>query len=142
MPITSVGSWLPRMDEFIAHWTAVNTALGLNPFVMTGGYAVATLTSDRALVDTAITDVTNLDNILNNNRGQRDVLRVPMHDRLRQFNFAVRGQFQGTRYPRSLSRIPNLQGSAGVWRQAMDDVQNLWTAINTNSPAIPGFTPP
>jgi len=142
MPITSVGSWLPTIDEFITHWTAVDLVVGLGGFVLPGGYGVANLTSDRALVDTAITNVENLDNILNTNRGQRDVLRVPMLDRMRQFNSIVRGHFQGTRYVRALGRIPNFTAAPGVWRVRMDDMQNLWTVINTNSPAIPGFTPP
>ena len=28
MPISSPASYLPTSDEFIAHWTAANTALG------------------------------------------------------------------------------------------------------------------
>lgn len=143
MPVTSVGSWLPTMDEFITHWTGVNTFLGLGgPFLLTGAYGVGQFQLDRITVDASITNVENLDNTLNNARGDRDIKRAAMLDRLRQFNFGVRGQFQSTKYILSLPKLPVFTSAPGAWRRIMDDDQNLWTTINTNSPPITGFTPP
>jgi len=54
----------------------------------------------------------------------------------------VRGQLPGSLYLHSIPRTPLFASSPGVWRDAMDDMANLWATINTNTPAVPGFTPP
>src|SRR5258706_526848 len=54
MPITSAGSYLPVTQEFLNHWDQVNTALG-SPLTLSGGYAIADLTSDRASIQAALT---------------------------------------------------------------------------------------
>jgi hypothetical protein len=142
MPIAGVNTWLPTIDEFVTHWTAVNAFLAPGAFTLSGGYALTSLQTDRTAVDTAISNVEGLNNLLNTARGDRDIRRAAMLPRLVQFNSAVRGQLPGSRYIKSLSKLPNLGSSPGVWRRAMDDVQNLWTTINANSPPVAGFTPP
>jgi len=142
MPITGVGSWLPTIDEFIAHWTAVNVVIGGTGFQLSGGYKVTDLTADRATVAAAITDVQTKENTRQNAAGDRDVKRAAIRPRILQFGPTVRGQLPGSLYVHSIPRTPLFQASPGVWRDAMDDMANLWATINTNIPAVPGFTPP
>lgn len=40
-------NYLSKIDELLAHWPTANTAFG-SAIVLTGNYAVANLTSDRA----------------------------------------------------------------------------------------------
>ncbi|MBS1724308.1 MAG: hypothetical protein JSS66_15300 [Armatimonadetes bacterium] len=142
MPISSVGSWLPTIDEFLAHWTDVNAALAPGALTLLGAYNRASLVTDRAAVETAVTDVQNKDNTTQIARGDRDVKRANVKPRFVQFRGAVNGQLPGTRYIPAIPRTPAFTDSPGVWRNALDDMGNLWTTINANSPPITGFTPP
>ncbi|MEX2244615.1 MAG: hypothetical protein WD273_14765 [Trueperaceae bacterium] len=145
MAITSVGSWLPTIDEFLAHWTAVDADLnagGGTDLELIGGYVRADLVTDRASVDTGVGDVQTVDNTLQTARGTRDVLRVSMRERFLQFGPAVRGNLPNTRYIPAIPNVPVFQASAGVYRDFIDDMSSLWADINTNTPAIVGFTPP
>ena len=142
MPISGIGSWLPTIDEFIAHWTAVNAALAPGSFRLPGNYTVANLTTDRNGLDTAINDVEAKLNLRTTAAGDRDVKRAAIRPRMLQFGPTVRGLLTGSRHIPSLRQTPKFSASAGIWRQAMADMLDLWTAINTNTPAVPGFTPP
>lgn len=142
MPITSVGSWLPTIDEFLAHWTDVNAALAPSALTLLGGYARATLVIDRAAVETAVTDVQNKDNTTQIARGDRDVRRATVHPRFLQFRAAINGQLPNTKYIPAIPKAPQFDDAPGTWRDRLDDMSNLWTTINTNNPPITGFTPP
>lgn len=143
MPITGLGSWLPTVDEFLAHWAQVNTALGLGgPLVLSGGYAVGNLTSNRASLAGQFLDVQAKENLLQTASGDRDVQRAVVRPRMLQFGPAVRGLLPGSRYIHSLPRVPAFGDSPGKWRNAMDDTSSLWATINTNAPPVTGFTPP
>lgn len=141
MPISGIGSWLPTIDEFIAHWTSVNAAV-LGGFTLPGAYALGSLTTDRGNLNTFINDVEAKLNLRTTAAGDRDVKRAGIRPRMLQFGPTVRGLLPGTRYIPSLRRTPAFTASAGTWRQALADMLDLWTTINTNSPAIVGFTPP
>ena len=47
MAISTIGSYLPTMQEFIAHWTQVNAALAPGALTLKGGYTLANFTTDR-----------------------------------------------------------------------------------------------
>lgn len=110
--------------------------------MLIGGYEVADLSGDRTALDAAIGNVQNLLNTLTTSRGDRDIKRAAMRDRLNQFNNSVRGQLPGSRYLPSLQRLPSFASGPGRWRDIMDDYINLWGSINSNVPSVPGFTPP
>jgi hypothetical protein len=123
MPIAGVNTWLPTIDEFVTHWTAVNAFLAPGAFTLSGGYALTSLQTDRTAVDTAISNVEGLNNLLNTARGDRDIRRAAMLPRLVQFNSAVRGQLPGSRYIKSLSKLPNrrrVHTSLGLGGQLRD----------------------
>ena len=54
MAISSIASYLPTMQEFIDHWTAVNTSISPTVLTLLGGYAVADFTADRDAIDAAL----------------------------------------------------------------------------------------
>ncbi|HRI42728.1 MAG TPA: hypothetical protein PLL78_08650 [Fimbriimonadaceae bacterium] len=142
MPITSVGSWLPTIDEFITHWTAVNAFLNPSELVLLDGYDLATLQLDRASVAGALSDVQGKLNLRTIASGDRDIKRAAIRGRIGQFRAAVQAQLPGSRYLASLPKLPTREAAPGKWRDALDDMLNLWTAVNANNPAVPGFTPP
>lgn len=141
MPLSSVASYLSTCDEFITHWTQVNTTLGPGgPLVLPGTFAVANLTTLRNNLQTAITAVEVPRNQLQVAAGDRDVKKGPLRERLRQFRARVNGEMRGTQYQRALPALPAFTASEGVFLRAMDDMQSLWVQINAAPPV--GFTAP
>ena len=128
------------MQEFIAHWTAVNTDQGINPLVLTGGYAIGNLQSDRTALEAKITAVEGADNTRQNAANDRDLKKDPLRERIRQFRAAVQAFLKGSQYVKSAPKLPPFNSSPGEFMKALDDMANLWTTINAFPP--PGFTPP
>lgn len=148
MPISGVGSWLPTVDEFIAHWTAVNAHLAPDELSLTGPYDLTSgggnpnLTDDRGDVDDAIEAVQDQLNLLSTARADRDIARVALNPRFVQFRNLVNGMLPGSRYLTSMPTAPQMNDSPGDWHDGIDDLSNLWAMVNTNVPPYTGFTPP
>lgn len=142
MPITTLGSWLPTIDAFIAHWVAVDAFLSPAQFTLAGGYDVSALQLDRAALAVQLAEVQASLNLRSMASVDRDLKRASLNERVLQFKAGVRALLPGSRYLVSLPLMPYFRSSAGRWREMLDDVLNLWTAIDANSPAVPGFTPP
>jgi hypothetical protein len=141
MPISTIASYLSTMQEFITHWTAVNTDLGLGgPLVLTGGYAVGSLTLDRTGLEAKIIAVEPALNTLQAAANTRDNLKGPMRERVRQFRAFGHSFLKGSQYIRALPLLPKFTASPGDFMRALDDMSNLWTTINATPPL--GFTPP
>lgn len=140
MPISSLASYLSTMQEFITHWTAVNADLGPAPIVLTGGYAVANLTTDRTALETKIIAVEGAINVVQAAAENRDNLKGPMRERVRQFRAFGQSFLKGSQYIRALPRVPRFNSSPGDFMKALDDMASLWTTINASPP--PGFIPP
>jgi hypothetical protein len=140
MAISTIASYLPTMQEFIDHWTDVNTAIAPTVLTLQGGYTVANLTTDRSAVDTAITAVESADNARQIAAGDRDLKKSSARIRLAQFRATVTGLLTGTPYVRTLPKMPRFGDNQGKQLKAFDDVANAWSRINTAT--IPGFTPP
>lgn len=141
MPFSGPSSYLSTIDEFIGHWTDVNTALGVSPLVLLPGpYTIASLTTDRANLSTGITDLVNAINTMEGHRTDRDNRKTNIRERMRQFDSFVRGVLSQSSY---VGRIPDLvqfASNPGKWIIAMRDHEDIWTDINASPP--PGFTPP
>jgi hypothetical protein len=130
-------NYLSTQDEFIAHWTAVNTAI--NPDVtLSGNYGITAFNTSRTNLAAAITAVVAA---VNANQGEiaiRDNLRASVKERIRQFNQFVRGAFPASNFANMLPAIPQMTSTAGIWMKAMADVNNVWTQINAVMPVPPG----
>lgn len=141
MPITSIPSYLSTADLFHAHWLLVEDELG-GPFVLQGGQTIASLVALRLAAFNAITAVEGPAN--DRQAASNDLLlkRTEMSGLITEFNRVVRYRFSATAYPSQLRRSPAKGAGLGVMLGATTDVTNLWTKINANSPAVPGFIPP
>ncbi len=129
--------YLQKLDEFLAHWPLVNTALG-SPLALQGNYLVANLTTDRGAVNTQLNAVVTAENSRQSAIADRDTRRASLRERFRQFNQAVRAFFPNSTYAAQLPRIPGLSHPMGVWAKAMQDVAEIWNAINAITPVPPG----
>lgn len=141
MPITNLDSWIPTTQEFINHWTQVNTELGPGgPLLLLGAYAVATLTTDRTTLDGQMTAVVAADNVQTNARGDFDIKNAALVERLRQFRGACTAYLAGSSYAKSPPKVPPATSIGGKFISAYDDMANIWGQVNASPP--PGFTPP
>lgn len=140
MPFTLVSQYLISLDEFIAHWTQVNTTLGATPLVLRGGYALATLQSDRTALATAMTGVVTADNLRQAANADRDLKKGALKERIRQFRATVQGQLTNTIYLPQIPTMPNQKDAPDTWIKTLDDMANVWTQINAAT--IAGFTGP
>jgi len=140
MPFTSLEEVIPTINEFLAHWPQVNTALGATPLSLPGGYVLATLTADRDNINTLITAVTTAANGRQIAASDRDIKKATLRERLRQFRGSVQGRLAGSVYVKALPKLPATNAKEQDFLRAMDDMRDLWTRINAAPPA--GFTGP
>jgi len=143
MPISTYASYISTSQEFITHWTAVNTDLGGGgPLVLPTSYNVASLTADRTALQTKITAVETADNAVQIAAGARDIKRAPLRERVRQFRTAVQSYFKGYEHVNALPPIPRGTASEGEFMKQLDDMANLWARINAILPVPMGMPIP
>jgi len=140
MAISSIASYLPTMQEFIAHWTDVNAAIAPTVLTLKGGYTLAMFTTDRAAIETAITGVETMDNARQIASADRDLKKASAKEKLGQYRSSVLGVLAGTPYANTLPKMPPFRANQGIFLKAVDDMANGWSRINSD--VIPGFTPP
>lgn len=143
MGIEPTNEWLETMNRFRAHWSAVNAALSPAELTLNGGYTLAGgFEPDIQEVDNRREAVQDQLNVLSIARADRNILRTALGQRLRQFRSAVNAFLPGSTYLISIPYQPLAGASAGVWKEATDEVAHLWDTINGNVPPVAGFVPP
>jgi len=141
MPFSGPSSYLSTIDEFLGHWTDVDAALPpLTPLVITGGYTLANLQTDRDALAVRITELTQSINVVEGHRTDRDLQKPPMKERMGQLGHYIRGIIGNSVYTGQIPRQVGFGANHGKWIDAMDDFEHLWTTIETTPPA--GFVPP
>ena len=143
MPITGVTSYLPTMDEFIAHWVSANAALtggGEPVLALKGGYPLANFQTDRAGLDAALLDVEARLNGRELAAAERDQRKLALRSRMSQFRNGVQCYLQATPYEAALPLAPEISSDESKFLSPFLDLSNLWNRINTDT--IAGFTAP
>lgn len=140
MALTSPASFLPTMDEFIAHWTLVNAKLGANPLTISqGGVTLGTLTglrtallAKRALLQVKINEVQML-------QADVEAKRTELLVRFNQITSRFAALVPDSRWTRALPLAPSPGAGLAVFLDAMNDVANLWAVYDLEEE---GFTLP
>lgn len=140
MAISSIGSYPPTMEEFIAHWTEVNAALAPGALLLQGGFTLANFTTARTDIVTAIDAVTTADNSRQGDATDRDIAKAALKSRLAQFRAGVASQLPGSRYAGQLPVQPPFRAIETTFLRPLVDMAGIWNEINTDT--IPGFTGP
>ncbi len=144
MPITDIGSYVTTGEEFKSHWTDINAdrvAAGGTALVLPGPYSLANLSTDVAIVATAITAEEDLENAIALATTTRDNRRATLRDRVIEFREAVQYRLKGSGYVRALPDTPHENASEQNFLKALDDMASLWVRINADT-GVPNFTPP
>src|SRR5687767_2361395 len=106
VPITSIGSYVPVMQEFIAHWTDVHAEITPDTLTLRGGFTLANFTTARSDIQAAITALEPADNARQAAGEDRDLKKAALHIRLGQLRAAVAALFPGTIYASMIPRLP------------------------------------
>jgi len=144
MPLNDIGSYVPTMDEFSAHWEDVNTALGGTPATdlkLKGNYTRTMFIADRNAIETSITGLVGLENTREIAAQSRDAAKQGLVGRLNQFRALLRALLPGSSYANVAPLVPPFSSAESKFLTPFDDMSNLWLKINADA-TIPGFTPP
>jgi len=141
VPIEGPASYLPTTDEFLAHWSLVNTALAPGSLVLPAGTTRANLETHRTALGVLHAAVQAAINDVEMGRADLEDRKGALHARLNQFNEKARSYLGSTTLARSLPKVPGLSEGQGAWLPALDDMENLWTRANALAP-VGGYTPP
>ena len=144
MPISTIGSYEPTMDEFDTHWGSVNLERGGTPatdLVLEGNYKRLDFQAHRTTLSTRNTAILAPENARQIAASGRDIRKAPLKLRLGQFRSLVNALLSKTVYPNAMPKQPQFNAVESRFLKPFDDMANLWGTIDADT-TISGFTPP
>ena len=144
MPLTNNASFIPAMDEFIAHWTQVNAALTPDLVVGLPNQEPVTLATFTALRTTLLGHYQTLTGFLTDKeiaRGDIRLRKAALLARFNEFNALLDGYWAGTPYLNARAYAPNLSDGQETFLKPLRDAASLWEKLN-QAPAPAGITLP
>ena len=145
MAISGNSTYIPTMDEFLAHWGLCNAALGASPLVVVPpGKAlvnVAAFDGQRTGLLVAQTAVQSALNDREIARGDINLKKTALLARLNEFNHVMDAFYQGTKFYAAKPYAPSAtMGQEGITAPLID-MMTLWEKMNAG-PAPAGVTLP
>ncbi len=138
MPITNTASYIPTMDEFLAHWQQCNTALGASPLIIAKPGGTATT---RALFDAVRTQLltaqTSVQSALNDQqiaRGDINIQKAALLALFNQFTGMMEAYYQGTKFYNAKPLAPVVTEGQERFSRPMVDAMTLWEKMNAGAP--------
>lgn len=144
MPITNINSYVPTMNEFIAHWTQVDAALPTDLTLIGPDQTVMTREGFIALRDTLQTQFQVLVGYLNDREIARGGIRIDkarMLAQFNEFNAMLDGYWGGTPFANARANAPSVGDGEERFLAPMRDVFSLWGKLN-DAPPPPGLVLP
>lgn len=121
------------MDAFIAHWTAVDVALGSAPLVLPEGPGLVQFTGLKATLTGLYQAVESGDNQAQTGAANRERLKAELLPRLGQFRTTVIGLLPGSRYVKALPKTPAKTSAQGVVVKGFQDGLDVWAQLEADS---------
>lgn len=144
MPISNNTSYLPVMNEFIAHWTQIDAALPAPLVVMNAqkaAFSLAGFTGLQNLIEEQALKVVGLLNDEQIARGDIALRKTQMRSWLMEFNGLLEVYWTGTRFLGARPKLPNLSDGEERFVAPIRDVSTLWLRLNA-APAPGGLALP
>ena len=144
MPVSNNASYIPTINEFLAHWVQVDTALGASITVkLENGTGVTradfqTSRDDLQTQAVAVIDALNDQEIA---RGDIDLKKPALLALLNEFNGMLDGYWSGTPYLNARPRVPGITEGQEKFLAPMRDMFSLWGKLNLFTPLV-GVTLP
>jgi hypothetical protein len=144
MPISNNASYIPTIDEFIGHWTQVNTFL-VPPLVVRNEVKLSStlvqFTALRELIRSQAAGVIDLLNDQEIARGLIDLKKAQLLAWLTEFNGLMDAYWAGTRFLKARPTPPALTLGEEKFLNPMRDMASLWTKLDADA-APAGLTLP
>ena len=132
------------MNEFIAHWTQVDAALGTALIVVKPDQISIDLVNFTNLRDALQSQAQSVVGKLNDveiARGDIALKKQAALARMNEFNAMLDGYWAGTPFINARANVPTLSDGQEVFLTPMRDVATLWTKLNAGD-APGGITLP
>lgn len=137
MPISGPSSYLSTTDEFIAHWSSLNTDLGANgPFVLPRQVTLNVLAGWRGALE-------GQQALVEGSRNNRELARADIETkkaalllRLNQFNAKLESLLPEQRWLDARPRAFTVTEGMGKVLPPLDDAADLWTKYDSE---VDGF---
>ena len=144
MPLSNNTSYVPTMNEFIAHWGQVDAALTPDLVINAPDQSAMTRVQFTALRDTLQTQFQTVTGYLNDKeiaRGGIRQLKARMLAHFNEFTALLDGYWAATPFINARPYAPNASDGEGTFLAPMRDALSLWGKLNAG-PAPAGVTLP
>ena len=136
MPLSNNASFVPTMNEFIAHWTQVDAVLTPDLVVGIPGEGAVTLAGFSALRTALQEQFQRVIDSLNDKEIARGEIRLRKARALahfNEFNAMLDGYWAGTAFVNARAYAPNFSDGQEVFLAPMRDVFSLWEKLNAGA---------
>ena len=144
MPISGNTSYVPTMNEFIAHWGQVNAVLTPDLTAPAPDGTAMDLAGFTALRDNLQDQFQTVIGFLNDKeiaRGGIRLTKARMLAHFNEFNAMLDGYWAGTAFINARPYAPSLSDGMEHFLNPMRDAYSLWVKVDA-APAPPGITLP
>lgn len=132
MTITGPSSYPATVDEFVAHWTQANAELGATDVVLAGGTTLANFSGIGEDLLAKRDEVQSALNAREIGRGNVNVMKTALNDRLVQFNEKIRAFFPDSKWLNALPSVPTFSAAQSRFVDPLADANDLWSRINAD----------
>lgn len=149
MALSSKASYIPTINDFLAHWALVDAflppaspfILPTQPGVIPPGFNRSGLLALRDVLEGQLDAVQDKLNDLQINSGAIALKKAQLHKRLSLFLEVVDGFYATTPFHAARPDVPGLGAGVERFLDPMRDAKSLWTKLNA-APAPGGLTLP
>ena len=145
MAITGNSSYIPTLNQFLAHWAQCNAALGATPLVVPGANNTtvtrAQFTTQR---DALQTQLNTIQACLIAQQVERATIlsrKTALLARVSAFNGVLDAYYRNTDFYAARPYVPSLSDGQEVFSRPLGNVMSLWVKLNAG-PAPAGVTLP
>lgn len=130
MPISGNSSYIPTVNEFIAHWESVDAYLGAgNEVIVAGGKSRADLLTLRTELQTKRDAVEGVLNGVEISSATIKLQKEALLERFAQLAANVRALYGGQAFEAALPDAPGLGDNESKFCKPLVDAANLWQRI-------------
>lgn len=141
MPISGPSSYIPVLDEFLAHWGFADASLGAgNAIVLPIGVTRSALLAKKVALVAKREELQAKLNLQETARGEIEILKITLLERVHQFTDKVRAYLPDSKWIAALPYLPSYSDGQGNFLEPLDDAATLWTQLNGDPTTVAAFT--
>ena len=145
MAITGNSSYIPTMNQFIAHWGQCNAVLGATPLIVPGPkgttVTVAQFTTRRDVLTTQYNTIQGCLTAQQLARAAINTRKTNLLAAANHFNAVLDAYYRQTDFYAARPAVPSFSDGQETFSRPLGNVISLWTKLNS-SPAPAGLTLP